>query len=164
MRIPFRPRALALAVGVALAASLACSALIPEPRPSSPPSPCAQEVYGACVVYDKGVERIPAARLESMFRAAAVHWNTEPGAIAGYTVVVKGRDPYDLGGNLIWGVTLLDVRRLDFAVPAPPCPELVFVHEWGHAGAGVLGHEDPRFEDAAIRANLAAMEVPGCRA
>lgn len=147
----------------AVAVVFACSAIrVPDEYDLRT---CDAEVYGACVVYESAATpRIPQARLESMFRAAAEHWGTTPDAIGGYTVVVKGRDPYDFGGNFIWGVTMPDVRRLDFTVPVPRCLDLVFIHEWGHAGADLMGHDDPRFEDAAIRETLVRLGRATCRA
>lgn len=124
---------------------------------------CDAEVYGACVVYDPGVQHIPVSRLEAMFRTAAKHWDTEPEAIRGWTVVVKARDPFMFGTDLVWGITLFAVKRVDFALPAARCPEVVFVHEWGHAGANVLGHDDPRFESSAIWQRLAEAGADGCQ-
>jgi hypothetical protein len=147
---------------VALGLTFAACSLIAPPPGLSAFNPCTQEVYGACVIYDAGVDLIPDARMAGMFRAAAAHWGTPVDAITGYTVIVKGRDPYDLAGSWIWGVTISDMKRLDFATPVARCPDLVFIHEWGHAGAGVAGHEDPRFEDDAIRATLHKMPVQGC--
>lgn len=160
MRHPNLAAVAMTAVGVAvLAGAHYAKPYLPDTRVAEV---CEQQVHGACIVYAPGAPRIPDERFEGMFRAAAEHWGSGLDVLDGYTVVVKGRDPYPFGDLWIWGVTIPELRRLDFATPQARCPDLVFLHEWGHA-AGVLGHSDPRFEDAAILATLVQLEVTGCR-
>lgn len=122
------------------------------------PAGCDAEVYGACVVFETGAPALSQEKLERAFETAAFHWNTDVWAIKGWTVVVHGRNVMEVVsvGQAYWGVSFMDIHHMDFATPLVTCPEFVFVHEWGHAGAGVLGHEDERFLDDAIR------ETTGC--
>lgn len=139
--------------GTLAAAALACATVAPPP---GSPSDCDEQVYGACIVYDTARSpRFTQSEFEGMFRAAAAYWGTEPEALAGYTVIVKNREGFTLAsGDAVWGVTWMDVRLLEFAVPNGGCPGHIFTHEWGHGGAGILGHDDKRFDDAAIRGGL----------
>ena len=118
--------------------------------PEIPVGPCSQMVYDACVTYTADAPNLSTRAMASAFEAAARYWGTKPTALAGWTVVVRGRDPFLLGPYSLWGITHMDLHRMDFAVPLATCRGLVLTHEWGHAGAGIYGHDDARFAQSAI--------------
>lgn len=139
----------------------ACS-ITPKISPKMIAGVCDEVIYGACVFFDKDAQRITRERLEAGFRASATLWGTEPTALHGTTVLIRGRDVFQLGNESVWGVSYMAFPRMDYTVPMPQCPELVLAHEWGHAGARVEGHDDPRFDDALIMPFLHEYGLPGC--
>jgi hypothetical protein len=139
-------------------------------RVGPPANPC-HEVYGACVLYAVDAPPQVRQRIGPAFKASATHWNTAPTAIAGWTVVVHGYGPQLWFGGVLWGLTNPGTKRVDIWVQYPTCPEVVTMHEWGHAaslaagGDGLPHHvdsalDDPRFDEAAILATLRGTE--GC--
>jgi hypothetical protein len=149
----------------------------PAQRTASPSvvAPC-DEVYGACVLYGADAPYpIPHERLVQAFELAAKHWGEKPEAIRGWTVVVHGYAPMNLYGTDVWGITLPELKRLDFVYKHPTCPEPVFIHEFGHAASLARGEDgrphdefsvmlnyddEPRFKDSNIVQTLKG--VPGC--
>jgi hypothetical protein len=144
---------LGLSVGAAVIAG--CTGL----NAVLPPPPAVTngytEVYGTRVYYQPDVLLpLSPADLKRAFEAAAKYWDTEPSSMQGWVVVQRGNDPWSVEDMWVWGVSFMDIKRLDFATMRPDCPQMVFLHEWGHAGASILGHDDERFDDNRIHAFL----------
>jgi hypothetical protein len=131
--------------------------------------PC-HRIYGACVLYSAETPGFVSDRVRGAFERAASYWGTGPDAITGWTVVFHGYGARSAGRFAYWGLTSDYARRVDVAIEYPTCPEVVFIHEWGHAAslaAGGVGRphlpgipDDPGFDDAKILAALHGLE--GC--
>jgi hypothetical protein len=153
------PAALSVATAILVGQLVgACSSSLHTRHPTRS---CDYVVYGACVVHVENV-RVSEERMKRGFELAAAYWSGDVWATKGWTVFIRGRDPFTFGDGLLWGVTFPTLDRMDFAAPRVTCPEPVFIHEWGHAGAKVMEHDDPRFDDAAINAALKAAGIEGC--
>ena len=152
-------RRLFLAGMTCLALGFACAGNQPVQSPA--PGPCDQVVYGACVIYTDGAPYISQERFRKAFEFAAKYWDGDVYATEGWTLLVRGRDAYMLD-VLVWGVALPSLKRFEFATPNATCPEIIFVHEWGHAGAVIHNHDDLRFADGAIVAALHDAGIDGC--
>lgn len=141
--------------GVALVLALllgACAAPRATIRVPAAIGPC-EYVEGACV--RRAADAVDAVDVEAAVLASARYWGTAPGVLAGWTIVVHGREPVADA----WGLTFGTLRRVDFVVQFPGCPAAVLVHEWGHAASFAAGGDgrphrprgdDPRFDDALI--------------
>lgn len=154
-------RLLGYSAVLGLAVTLSCVG--PRAKPATAYDPC-HYVYGACVLYTTDAPVHARVRIGQAFERAARHWGTEPTAIAGWTLVIHGYGPTPWNRGILWGVTNPDSKRIDVWVEYPTCPEVVTVHEWGHAAslaAGGIGRphlpgipDDPKFEDASILSTL----------
>ncbi len=139
-------------LGAMLVAAVVVHCAVVQPVPSSGSE---VSVYGASIFYSPETQRpMDAVTLGRAFVAAAEYWGTSPEAMKGWVVIQRGTDAWEIGPVWVWGISYMDIKRMDFATPRPDCPAAVFVHEWGHAGAGILGHDDPRFEPAPIQTFL----------
>lgn len=160
-------RLLSIAALLGFATLLAC--LGPQPKAATPVDAC-EYVYGACVLYAPDATLLTHTRIKTAFERAAQHWGDKPNALTGWTVVAHGYGPTPAFGGFLWGITFIDKDRLDFWVEYPRCPEVVFVHEWGHAASWASGStgrphvpgqpDDAGFDEAAILASLRGLE--GC--
>lgn len=149
--------------------ALAAALVLPACRG---PAPCL-DVHGACVLFDgdfpPDARGFVKARIAPAFDRGATYWDADPDSLRGWVIVVHGYWPMSIHGMNVWGRTDDEERRIDLALQRPLCPELVLVHELGHAfGAAENGDtrphgpdEDPRFEDEAIM-RLALDGVQGC--
>lgn len=140
----------AAACALAVAGCAAIDAVVPHPEDP----PAWLNVYGARVFAEGTSKPASEATLKAAFEASARYWGTAPDALAGWAVIERTHDAWNVGDVWVWGISYMDLKRVDFATPRPDCPALVLVHEWGHAGANILDHSDPRFEDPAIYAYL----------
>lgn len=160
-------RSLQIIALLGFAVLLACVG--PQPKLATTPDSC-DYVYGACVLYDSDATTLTRARIKTAFERAAQHWGSEPTALKGWTIVAHGYGPVPAFNGFLWGITFVEKNRLDYWIEYPTCPEVVFVHEWGHASdwaAGGLGRphvpgkpDDARYDDRAILATLRGLE--GC--
>lgn len=158
----------ALTLSIAILGLAACAGVGAKFRNDNPGC---QMVYGACVLYASDAPASIREHMAGAFEAAATHWGDKPDAIKGWTVVVHGYGPTPFFPGILWGITFPETRRVDFWQEHPLCPEVVFVHEWGHAAHAAAGgdgrpHEspttdDPRFDDNLILAGLRERTV--CR-
>ncbi len=157
----------ALALGIAtLLGLIACAGVGVGLRSTSE----CHDVFGACVLYAPDAPASVRGHMVAAFLAAAEHWGDKPDAIAGWTVVVHGYGPNPFNRGFLWGLTNPETKRVDVWLERPTCPELVVVHEWGHAASLAAGSEgrphlpnvpdDVRFDDNLILITLAGHE--GC--
>jgi len=159
-------RSFPYAIPLALAAAIACV----TPRPVEQAFDPCQYVYGACVLYTNDAPVQARLRIMQTFERAAQHWGTTPDVLTGWTVVIHGYGPYIIGRSVLWGVTSPSTRRVDSWIERPTCPEVMTVHEWGHAASLAVGDigrphlpgvaDDPGFDEAAILNTLHGLE--GC--
>lgn len=142
-----------LGLTVSAAVALGCGAVS-----QNLPPPLATDgvtVYGAHVYYNpEALHPMSEAVLKRAFETAAQYWGVKPEATTGWVYIQRGNDAWQVAGTWVWGITFVDLKRVDFATPRPDCPELVFVHEFGHSGGGQVDHTDPRMADDAIHSFL----------